>query len=61
MATLRKLEFENDAFAFGDKLIEKWYPTQEQGDAKGILLVVTTAKDGAVTGGPKFMNVSTAS
>lgn len=55
--TLRKLEFENDAFALGDKVIEKWYPTKEQGDKKGILLVVTTGKDGAVTGGGGFLRV----
>ena len=50
--TTRKLEFENDAFAFGDKVVEKWYGTVEQGDKKGILVVVTTGKDGALTGGP---------
>ena len=55
--TIRKLEFENDAFALGDKVIEKWYPTKEQGDKKGILLVVTTGKDGAVTGGGGFLRV----
>lgn len=57
VVTLRKLEFENDAFAFGDKLIERWYPTLEEGTTKGVLLVVTTAKDGALTGGPKFVGV----
>lgn len=55
--TVRKLEFENDAFAFGDKVIEKWYPTVEQGSKKGILLVVTSSKDGALTGGPGFLKV----
>ena len=55
--TTRKLEFENDAFAFGDKVVEKWYGTVEQGDKKGILVVVTTGKDGALTGGPAFMKV----
>ena len=25
VATVRRLEFENDTFAFGDKLIKKWY------------------------------------
>lgn len=55
VATLRRLEFENDAFAFGDKLIERWYPSEELGTKKGILLVVTTAKDGALTGGPAFL------
>lgn len=54
VVTVRKLEFENDAFGFGDKVIEKWYPTVEEGSNKGLLLVVTTAKDGAITGGPKF-------
>ena len=53
--TVRKLEFENDAFAFGDKLVEKWYETVEQGGKKGVLVVVTTGKDGALTGGPDFM------
>lgn len=57
VVTLRKLEFENDPFAFGDKLIEKWYPTVEEGADKGLLLIVTTAKDGALTGGPKFTKV----
>ncbi|KAK9835421.1 hypothetical protein WJX81_008529 [Elliptochloris bilobata] len=53
--TVRKLEFENDAFAFGDKLVEKWYETVEQGGKKGVLVVVTTGKDGALTGGPDFL------
>ncbi|CAL8465281.1 g4816 [Coccomyxa elongata] len=52
--TVRKLEFENDAFAFGDKVIEKWYPTVEIGGNKGVLIVVTSGKDGALTGGPAF-------
>ncbi len=33
----------------------RWYPTVEEGGNKGVLLMVTTSKDGAVTGGPKFM------
>ena len=37
--------------------MEKWYGTVEQGDKKGILVVVTTGKDGALTGGPAFMKV----
>ena len=53
--TVRKLEFENDAFAFGDKVIEKWYPTVEEGGRKGILVLVTSGKDGSLTGGPAFM------
>lgn len=38
------------------QVIEKWYPTVEEGSKKGILLVVTTAKDGALTGGPGFLS-----
>lgn len=54
VATVRKLEFENDAFVFGDKLINRWYP-QDQRDKKGVLIVVTSGKDGALTGGDGFM------
>jgi len=54
--TLRKLEYDPDAFSFADKIVEKWYPTAELGDKKGVLLVVTAAKEGAVSGGPSFMN-----
>lgn len=55
VATVRKLEVEGDPFALGDKIIEKWYPTVAEGTNKGILLLVTAARDGAVTGGPAFL------
>ena len=55
VATVRKLEVESDAFALGDKLVEHWYPTVQEGSNKGILLLVTAAKDGALTGGPSFL------
>jgi uncharacterized membrane protein YgcG len=55
VATVRKLETENDAFAFGDKLVEKWYKTVDVGNNKGVLLIVTSAKEGALTGGPGFL------
>ena len=58
IATVRKLEAESDAFVFGDKLIEKWYKNVEQGNKKGILLLVTSAKEGALTGGPGFLKVT---
>ena len=57
VATVRKLETEADAFSFGDKLIEKWYENVDRGSNKGVLVVVTSGKDGAVTGGPKFLKV----
>lgn len=53
VATVRKLEFESDAFAFGDKLVSKWFPGAT--DKRGLLLVVTAGKDGALTGGDSFM------
>ena len=55
VATVRKLEVEGDPFALGDKMVEHWYPTRAQGDTKGVLLLVTATKDGALTGGPAFV------
>jgi uncharacterized membrane protein YgcG len=54
VATVRKLEFEADAFAFGEKVLNKWYPDKSEGEKKGLLLVVTTGKEGAVVGGDAF-------
>lgn len=54
VATVRKLEFESDAFAFGDKLVSKWFPGSEA-DKRGVLLIVTAGKDGALTGGDAFV------
>lgn len=55
VVTVRKLEFETDSFAFGDKILARWYPDKSEADKKGILIVVTTAKDGAIIGGPSFL------
>ncbi|XP_073391390.1 UPF0603 protein At1g54780, chloroplastic isoform X2 [Physcomitrium patens] len=52
--TLRKLTSKADSFEFADAILEKWYPTLEEGNNKGIVLLVTTQKEGAVTGGPAF-------
>lgn len=57
VVTVRKLEFETDGFAFGDKVLARWYPDKAEADKKGILIVVTTGKDGAITGGPAFIQV----
>jgi uncharacterized membrane protein YgcG len=53
--TVRKLVFETDPFVFGDKVLEKWYPTVEEGNTKGNLVLVKSTKDGSVVGGPKFL------
>ncbi|KAJ7540054.1 hypothetical protein O6H91_05G017700 [Diphasiastrum complanatum] len=52
--TVRKLTSKADAFEFADQLLERWYPTIEEGNDKGVVLLVTTQKEGAVTGGPAF-------
>ncbi|MEW5301969.1 MAG: hypothetical protein WDW38_008597 [Sanguina aurantia] len=54
VVTVRKLEFETDAFVYADKVLAGWYPTPEELNNKGMLLVVTANKEGAVTGGPAF-------
>lgn len=53
--TVRKLTSKADAFEFADQLLEKWYPTVEDGDNKGIVVLVTSQKEGAITGGPSFV------
>lgn len=35
--------------------MEKWYPSVEQGNDKGIVVLVTSQKEGAITGGPEFV------
>ncbi len=37
------------------QVLETWYPSAEAGDKKGVLLVVTAGKEGAVTGGKAFL------
>jgi uncharacterized membrane protein YgcG len=55
VVTVRKLVFESDPFAFADQVIENWFPTVEEGDKVGVLLITTTSKEGALVGGPSFM------
>ena len=38
VVTVRKLEFEQDPYLFGDKVLETWYPTLEEGNDKGVTL-----------------------
>eukprot|EP00245_Coleochaete_scutata_P014768 TRINITY_DN6384_c0_g1_i1.p1 TRINITY_DN6384_c0_g1~~TRINITY_DN6384_c0_g1_i1.p1 ORF type:complete len:315 (-),score=72.84 TRINITY_DN6384_c0_g1_i1:417-1325(-) len=54
IVTIRKLTAKSDAFEFADSVLESWYPTVELGDKKGVVVLVTTAKEGAVSGGPSF-------
>lgn len=44
-----------DAFEYADQVLEKWYPTLEEGSNKGIVVLVTSQKEGAITGGPEFI------
>ncbi|KAF2316899.1 hypothetical protein GH714_042240 [Hevea brasiliensis] len=53
--TVRKLTSKADAFEYADQILEKWYPTVEEGNNKGIVVLVTSQKEGAVTGGPGFV------
>ena len=46
--TVRKLVFEQDPYAFGDKVLETWYPTLEEGNNKGNFFV---GEDGEGGGG----------
>ncbi|KAK4488304.1 hypothetical protein RD792_004060 [Penstemon davidsonii] len=55
VVTVRKLTSKADAFEYADQVLEKWYPTVEEGNNKGIVVLVTSQKEGAVTGGPQFV------
>lgn len=44
-----------DAFEYADQVLERWYPTVEEGNNKGIVVLITSQKEGAVTGGPAFI------
>lgn len=41
------------------QVVENWYPGSDK-DSKGVLLVVTAGKEGAISGGDKFISVSSA-
>ncbi|MCL7024535.1 hypothetical protein MKW94_010450 [Papaver nudicaule] len=53
--TVRKLTSKADAFEYADQLLEKWYPSVEQGSNKALVVLVTSQKEGAITGGPDFV------
>jgi hypothetical protein len=39
------------------QVVENWYPGTAK-DSKGVVLVVTAGKEGAISGGDKFLSVS---
>ncbi|XP_019428697.1 PREDICTED: UPF0603 protein At1g54780, chloroplastic-like [Lupinus angustifolius] len=53
--TVRKLTSKADAFEYADQVLERWYPSVEEGNDKGIVVLVTSQKEGAVSGGPAFV------
>lgn len=53
--TVRKLTSKADAFEYADQVLERWYPTVEDGNNKGVVVLVTSQKEGAITGGPAFV------
>lgn len=53
--TVRKLTSKADAFEYADQVLERWYPTVEEGNNKGIVVLITSQKEGAITGGPAFI------
>ena len=55
VVTLRKLLSETDAYAYADRALEGWYPTREEGDRKGVLVLVATGAEGGVSAGPSFL------
>ncbi|KAL0343579.1 UNVERIFIED_CONTAM: hypothetical protein Sangu_1245300 [Sesamum angustifolium] len=55
VVTVRKLTSKADAFEYADQVLECWYPTVEECNKKGIVVLITSQKEGAVTGGPEFI------
>jgi hypothetical protein len=49
------LQSKADAFEYADQVLERWYPSVEEGNNKGIVVLVTSQKEGAITGGPAFV------
>jgi uncharacterized membrane protein YgcG len=54
VATIRKLEFDPDVFSFTEKVFNKWHKS-DGGEKNGLLLLVTSGKEGALVGGNAFM------
>merc|ERR1719379_1108307 len=54
LVTTRKLEFDPDGFAFSEKIFNKWHKS-DGGNKSGVLLLVTSGKDGALVGGNSLL------
>jgi uncharacterized membrane protein YgcG len=54
VVTTRKLEFNPDVLTFSEKVFRKWRKS-EGGDKIGLLVLVTTTKEGALIGGESFV------
>jgi hypothetical protein len=50
----------NVLLGMSSQIMENWYPNKADADKKGIILVVTAGKEGAIAGGQGFMSVSRA-
>ena len=55
VVTTKKISTIPDPYEFADKTLETWYPSAELGDRKGVLLLVTRNREGAITGGPMHL------
>ncbi|KAK4393389.1 hypothetical protein Sango_1809700 [Sesamum angolense] len=55
VVTVRKHTSKADAFEYADQVLECWYPTVEECNKKGIVVLITSQKEGAVIGGPEFI------
>ncbi|KAL0350581.1 UNVERIFIED_CONTAM: hypothetical protein Sradi_4207300 [Sesamum radiatum] len=49
VVTVRKLTSKADAFEYADQVLECWYPTVEECNKKGIVVLITSQKEAAVT------------
>jgi uncharacterized membrane protein YgcG len=54
VVTTRKLEFQPDILSFSEKIFRKWSKS-DGGDKTGLLVMVTTNKEGALIGGESFV------
>eukprot|EP00793_Prasinoderma_coloniale_P001631 PRCOL_00003436-RA len=56
VVTTRKLTVEPDVYSFSETILKKWYPDEADRSNKGVLLIVTSANEGAIAAGPNFQS-----